>query len=69
MATCVRTENWKLTYWQSLNTGELYDLNKDPGEFTNLWGRAQSKDAQCEMMQRLVTRMIASTDPLGVHVF
>ena len=69
MATCVRTENWKMTYWQSLDTGELYDLSKDPGEFTNLWGGAQSKDAQCEMFQRLTARMIASTDPLGVHVF
>jgi arylsulfatase A-like enzyme len=69
MATCVRTDNFKLAYWQTLSTGELYDLRNDPGEVNNLWGSAQHKDAQAEMMQRLVTRMIASTDPLGVHVF
>ena len=69
MATCVRTENLKLAYWQTLNTGELYDLKNDSGEVNNLWGSAQHKDAQGEMMQRLAARMIASTDPLGVHVF
>ena len=69
MATCVRTDKFKVAYWQTLNTGELYDLSSDPGEVYNLWGSAQHKDIQAEMMQRLVTRMIASTDPLGVHVF
>jgi arylsulfatase A-like enzyme len=69
MATCVRTDKFKVSYWQTLSTGELYDLKNDPGEVHNLWGLAEHKDVQAEMMQRLVTRMIASTDPLGVHVF
>lgn len=69
MATCVRTDNFKVAYWQTLSMGELYDLKNDPGEVNNLWGSAHYKDAQAEMMQQLVTRMIASTDPLGVHVF
>ncbi|MEO6923437.1 MAG: sulfatase-like hydrolase/transferase [Bryocella sp.] len=69
MATCVRTDSWKLAYWQTLGMGELYDLKKDPGEVNNLWGSAQWKDAQGAMLQQLAARMIASTDPLGVHVF
>jgi arylsulfatase len=69
MNTCVRTADWKLGYYQTLGTGELYDLRKDPGEFNNLWGKAQSMDAQAQMLQLLSARMIQSTDPLGVHVF
>lgn len=69
MATGVRTDKWKVTYWQSLGTGELYDLTTDPGEVNNLWGTAKAKDAQQEMMMLLSARMIQSTDPLGVHVF
>ncbi len=69
MATCVRTEKLKLSFWQTLNTGELYDLESDPGEVHNLWNSTQHRDKQAEMMQLLAGRMIASTDPLGVHVF
>ena len=69
MATCVRTDHFKVAYWQTLSTGELYDLKDDPDEANNLWGSARYKDAQAEMMQRLLARMIASVDPLGVHVF
>jgi arylsulfatase len=43
MATCVRTDNRKIAYWQTLGTGELYDLPKDPGEFVNLWARRKRR--------------------------
>lgn len=69
MSTGVRTDAAKVTYWQTLGTGELYDLKNDPGEFNNLWGTAGAKDLQMQMLQLLSARMIQSTDPLGVHVF
>ena len=69
MATSVRTANYKLAYYQTLNTGELYDLAKDPGEVNNLWATAGARDTQAEMLQLLTARMIQSTDPLGVQVF
>lgn len=69
MATCVRTAQWKLSYWQTLGTGELYNLEKDPGEVINLWGTPHAKDAQSMMLQQLAARMIQSTDPLPVPVF
>jgi arylsulfatase len=69
MATCIRTADWKMTYWQSLRTGELYNLKADPGEVVNLWNTPANQVAQAGMMQALVDRMIATTDPLGVHVF
>ena len=69
MATCVRTDGWKLAYYQTLGMGELYNLKNDPRETVNLWGSPAVKDAQAQMMQILAGRMIGSTDPLGVHVF
>ena len=36
-ATMIRTKNSKLVVYHGHNKGELYDLVRDPGEFTNLW--------------------------------
>jgi hypothetical protein len=64
MAASVRTERYKLSYYQNLDTGELYDLEKDPGEVENLWTSARAKDVRAEMMQKLLSRMIGTVDPL-----
>jgi arylsulfatase A-like enzyme len=64
MLTSVRTTKWKLTYCDKPRTGELYDLEEDPGEFNNLWGDPHARDAQEMMMHTLVGRMIETTDPL-----
>jgi arylsulfatase len=64
MMSCVRTEKWKLTMCDKPRSGELYDLEKDPGEFNNLWNDPHHKDAQEMMLQSLVARMIETTDPL-----
>ena len=64
MLSCVRTAKWKLTLFDKPRTGELYDLEKDPGEVTNLWNDPHCKDAQEMMLQNLVARMIETTDPL-----
>jgi len=64
MLTSVRTANWKLNYCDKPRSGELYDLEKDPGEFNNLCGDSHYRDAQQMMMHILVGRMIETTDPL-----
>jgi len=64
MLTGVRTTDWKLTYCNDPKSGELYDLVHDPGEFHNLWNSPQHKDVQQAMLQKLVSRMIETTDPL-----
>ncbi|MDE1176335.1 MAG: sulfatase-like hydrolase/transferase [Edaphobacter sp.] len=64
MLTSVRTDKWKLNYCDKPRTGELYDLEKDPGEFNNLWDDAHARDARERMMHLLVGRMIETTDPL-----
>jgi arylsulfatase A-like enzyme len=64
MLTSVRTNRWKLNYCDNAKYGEMYDLQNDPGEFSNLWNDPHHKDNQEMMMRILMTRMIASTDPL-----
>jgi arylsulfatase len=64
MCSSVRTVDFKLSFYNNLNTGELYDLKKDPGEFHNLWNDAHYKDRRAELTQLLVSRMIETVDPL-----
>jgi arylsulfatase len=64
MGTAVRTATHKLSYYDSLSTGELYDLRSDPGEVNNLWNGVHTMDVQAELMQLIVARMIQTTDPL-----
>jgi choline-sulfatase len=64
MLTSVRTDKWKLTFCHQPKSGELYDLQNDPGEFTNLWDDPHHKDAREMMLQTMVDRLIETTDPL-----
>jgi arylsulfatase len=64
MAACIRTGRHKLSYYRHLQTGELYDLEKDPGEVENLWASSNAKGVCVEMMQKLMERMIDTVDPL-----
>lgn len=64
MASCVRTERYKLAYYRTLGIGELYDLQEDPGEVHNLWASSNTKDIREGMTQKLLARMIDTVDPL-----
>lgn len=64
MASCIRTGQYKLSYYHNLNVGELYDLQKDPGEVENLWTSRNVKDVRAEMTEKLLDRMIETVDPL-----
>ena len=67
MATSVRTRTHKLTMYHSLRTGELYDLEKDPGEFHNLWDHPNSRDVKEQMSALMIERMADTVDPLPVR--
>jgi len=63
MLTSVRTAKYKLSLCDKPRSGELYDLEKDPGEFNNVWDDAHYKDTQEIMLELLVARMIEASDP------
>lgn len=66
-ATTVRTRSARLTVYHALETGELYDLQKDPGEFTNLWDAPNARPLKEQMMAAMLRRMAGTIDPLPVR--
>ena len=54
----------KLSYYHNLDAGELYDLQKDPGEVENLWTSSGAKGARAELTELLLGRMVEAVDPL-----
>ena len=51
----IRTARWRYAEWGSSSEAELYDLEKDPAEHTNLAGKSQSRD-QLEKMRLLLEK-------------
>lgn len=60
----LRTLEWRLSYYPSLRTGELYRLADDPGEFVNLWNRPEADRAQRALKEELLDRVLEAHDPL-----
>ncbi len=58
----IRTDDWRFTQWGFGEKGmELYDLTKDPGEFTNL-----AKDpSYANVLETLKNRLLAKRDEAG----
>ena len=55
----VRTERHKLIHFYQTDEWELYDLNTDPDELTNLYGKPE--------MQATTARLKAELDRLRRH--
>lgn len=66
-ATSVRTQSARLTMYHQLRTGELYDLEKDPGEFRNLWADPNARPLKEQLMATLIDRMAETVDPLPLR--
>lgn len=64
MAVCVRNEKYKLVYYQKLDSGEFYDLEKDSDETYNLWDSTSARAAREETMRTMMSRMIDTVDPI-----
>jgi choline-sulfatase len=58
----IRTGRWKLCYYHG-EPVELYDLETDPGEFTNLAGAPEYASIQ----EALTRRVLAGWDPAAVE--
>ncbi|MBT4504059.1 MAG: sulfatase-like hydrolase/transferase [Gemmatimonadetes bacterium] len=53
----LRTERYRLVYYDREIGGELYDHESDPGEIRNLWGEPDYAEVRFELMQRLFDRV------------
>lgn len=58
----LRTARWRLSLYDGVAWGELYDLDRDPHECTNLWDDPSSAPVLADLMQRLARQMLAHTE-------
>ncbi|HPY89391.1 MAG TPA: sulfatase-like hydrolase/transferase [Lentisphaeria bacterium] len=60
----VRTRQWKYV-WNATDRDELYDLENDPAELTNLAAEESTKEIMAQMRRRLHQWMVETGDPLN----
>jgi len=50
----VRSHDWKLVHLLGETDGQLFDLQKDPGEQNNLWGSAEHAATKQDLLDKLL---------------
>lgn len=53
----------RLSKYESVEWGELYDLTRDPHEMRNLWDDPDHADSKAMLMESLILEMMKHTDP------
>ena len=61
--TMVRTETEKIVVYHGIGEGELYDLEEDPDEFTNLWDSPDHVEMKLRLMQKCFDASVFTMDP------
>jgi arylsulfatase A-like enzyme len=51
------TDRYKITYYPTKSYGELYDLQKDPGEINNLWDEPSFQNIKQTMLMNLLDEL------------
>jgi len=60
--TMIRDERYKLVLYHGHDFGELFDLEKDPDEFDNLWERSEYSEIRFNLMQKAFDQTVAAID-------
>jgi len=50
----IRTDRYKMTYYNRSDRGFLIDLQKDPNERHNLFGKPEHRDIQADLIEKIV---------------
>ena len=61
-ATMIRDHRYKLVVYHGHETGELFDLERDPGEFENLWDDPDHREVRFELMKRSFDALAFAVD-------
>ncbi|MBN1815770.1 MAG: sulfatase-like hydrolase/transferase [Sedimentisphaerales bacterium] len=60
----IRSRQWRFTVFTGTDDGELYDLKKDPDEFTNVFHDPEYASIRNELTNILLDRLSRTRDPL-----
>ena len=60
--TMLRDERYKLVIYHGLKQGELFDLEADPDEYTNLWDEPDMFEIKMRLMQESFDALAFATD-------
>ena len=58
----LRTRRHKLVTYHGHNSGELFDIEQDPGEFDNLWDLPEHVGTRWELTRRSFDALAFSLD-------
>ena len=61
--TMLRTANEKIVVYHGIDAGELYDLDKDPDEFDNLWNDPARAAMKARLLKRAFDASVLTMDP------
>ncbi len=61
--TMIRTRRYKLVNYHGHGTGELFDMEKDPGEFNNLWDDPGYQKIKMDLMIKSYDVTVRTTNP------
>lgn len=64
-ATMYRDERYKLVIYHNKGVGELFDLQEDPWEFTNLWDAPESQDLKNDLIYKSFNDHVNKTTDMG----
>ncbi|QDU41510.1 Choline-sulfatase [Maioricimonas rarisocia] len=62
--TMLRTRTEKIVVYHDSEPGELYDLERDPDEFVNLWDDPKATEMKLRMLRQAFDASVLSMDPL-----
>lgn len=64
------TQRYRLSVYDAVQWGELYDLVEDPYEMRNLWDEPSLREVRHALVERMMRAMMSATDtsPLPTHL-
>lgn len=54
--------NWRVTLWDGVEQGELFDLDSDPNEINNLWSKKAFSDKKAQLTESMLRETIRLND-------
>jgi arylsulfatase len=65
----IRNKKWRYTWFPGNKYGQLFDLEADPNEFSNLWGESKYAEIEKSLQNRLFELWMSRCAPLPASIY